>query len=546
MYRWLLIIWLIICNTTAFADILALSGYEGQQNIDKIRRLIAPLELIETGRPGWDPVAIGVIERFSSRPGRGPMTLQVRFHNLAKNQQTESITVDTTWFVVRNEPDTLRDLSILFGMPQEGVRIGSRRHVGGMVSMLKGTDRETAGLRFEGAGIRWLNGKTHSEEDLLEFERLGGTWLEFPSSQAFELPLRELVAIVAADRRYHHLETGFERAAISLMRGWVQGVSESITGDVTGSQEGERHLSILMGLAFQRIGLMAPGSIFEYDPKEVRNAFESMRSANKKKERDMAKNALRVAIANSSSSEKLGRQRWTDPVSAVDPSELAMVWIDTMRAANAFRTDLPLLQNEMKSIPFALAAFCYKPDYPDPRQNDRHDLWPHMLQFADELFAPESGEDTEFRRLLYDNLWAQLLKNNPAEKEEYEREVNLLFAAGWGTPSTIDTHAEKLLYDLKQEALYLKREHDPDELVLREKRLDARLYTARAMYRASEFGGVDPSRAIGRQFQILKKEVEAVQERIKADRAKGLDPKVSDDFKSREYLITKWETMIDA
>jgi len=532
-----------------FADVLVVS-YDGQSHLDEITRLISPVELKMDDRYGL--IVEGVVEQFPSRPGRGPTVMQVRFHDLALGVKTDSIRFDNYWFqILRHEPDSLRDLSILFGIPQEGVRIGGRRHVRNLVSILSGEASADDLLRFPGAGLRWLESATYSEEDVEAFEAVGGTWLEFPATQGFDMPLRDLIYILAAERRYHYLEPGFERAALSLLRGWMEG---ALVGSNSDSDTGRRlsgHFNVSFGA-----GITVPGSGWVYDPPDVRAAFESLRDANSMDEKAAAKSALKVAVAGHAGGYLGGRINIADPASAVDPSEVALVWIDILRALEFFKVNSSLVEQSLLGLPGNLVAYCNDPDFADPRQNDRHDLRSHVEQLATELFKPGDDLEAPGRKKLYENLWNTLLSKTARTVKQAGCEASILAAAGWGTPTELDSRAEALMNRMESLAgslagkTLLAQQATGDQLsrYLSEiekynQWLEATMIIAGAMSVTPERNGVNPGAAMNRNIEAFRNKTREIQEQWEQD--KSGDPYRKRDFEQtlfwREMLLSKWE-----
>ncbi|MEZ6018007.1 MAG: hypothetical protein R3F49_23080 [Planctomycetota bacterium] len=504
---------LVVLSTCLALDVLVLS-FEGEQRRAEIEAALAPVELVRDHNGMW--AVEGVVSRHAHQPGQGDVTLE--FHALGADGATRSavLTQPSAWWQVANEVDTLWDLALLFGVPGKGVRTGSRRHVQALIDALASGDR-TTDMRFLGEAPRWIAQRPWSEEELAELRALGGTWSEYRVATDVGLPIRELVAMVAADRRRHHLEPGFERAAVALLRGWLEGVD---AGQAMAGAWGERCASARqawVAAVVQSLWESAPNVLYAYDSAAVQAAFVRHRDGPFESE------ALRAAAAaeldtslTAEANGKRGRSQVHDPRSGVDPSEIAAVWLDVLLASGLLEGEDALAWSDREPLVGALFALATTSEAPDVRRNDHIDLRPHVQQLTDALFAARGEPDSGEREALFEVLWSHLLRSSPKSLAEARRRAWLVGVAGWGTASGIDDKAQRLLAELTRAAEGLA---GAEEVLSRAKptnveRARARVASWRrgfegwmaiavAMRAAEPRGGVAPAASIEAQFNAL-------------------------------------------
>lgn len=507
----------LLCSANSGADVLALT-YEGEAAKDEIRALIAPVELRKALNGQF--AVQGIVDEFPVRAGQGEQTMKVQFVDLATGARSESIEINPLWFHVRNEPDTLRDLGIFFGTPGTGIGIGSRRHARLLQAAITGDPESRQSLVFKGAALRWLDGDRYSDSALHEFEAVGGTWAEFPDSNSFDQHTRDLIAILASARRYGHLAAGFERAAITMWRTWVAGLVARLSEGPTPDPATAQHLKLLLDAALQSINQALPGNVSPYDRPQDHDA---------------------------------GRLNIFDPVSAVDPSELAAVWIDALRATGLFSSQLPDIQNAMYGLPATAAAFCKQAGPDDHRRFDRHDLRPDMEQIAAELFEPAAQGNDEYRLQMYESLWLQIMLTTARSVTQARCEAQILLAAGWGAAAGLEQRAEELLKRMQSLAAGLverqqkmqdltgdARDRLEAEILDYAQWLDGTVVLAVEMQKAPRQYGVDPAAIMSARMSAFVSETDEIRKEIAR---RNMQPGSHEALlRWRELLTEKWRT----
>ena len=505
--------WLTFLPALMSADVLVLT-FDGELEKDAVTTAIAPIEL----RPDNDgmPATEAVVTRFPRQPGQGDVSIEFRAFGADGVSASESIVQPGSWWMVRNEVDTLRDLELLFGIPADGLRAGGRRHVQAVMDAVAGA--EVSPLAFDGELLRWIGQRPWSDDELATLRSLGGTWAEYQVIQDPGLRVRELVAVMAGERRRQLLEPGFERAGVSLLRGWMEAVVRAAQGDGERADRCAQHHRALLEQAVTAVGAAAPNRLDVYDPPPVREASLSLTRADADTaERRAGLEAALVAALDAAAGGKRGRVNVHEAHSGVDPSEIASVWLDVLLAARAFED-----MDDGPALGFVSAAYAHtEPTGPaDVRRNDHVDLAARIEQVQTDLFASRGDPDAAWRNARFDRLWELLLGSAPVEEPAAEARARWMGIAGWGTPSGLERWAERLRDDMvraadellvyEEQAGNAAGEESPQDSrsAHARKRLETHLTIARAMAASTPRDGVDPAGAIEARFDELAASVQ--------------------------------------
>ncbi|MEM1111259.1 MAG: hypothetical protein AAGI11_05065 [Pseudomonadota bacterium] len=414
--------------------------YAGPEQVKQLQEQIDPQTFKDYP---LGPSATVIVEQWPDRPGRGIKEYKLVFYDLASGEVSPPVSLGIHFpATIVNEPDTLRDLAIMFGMPPEGVRIGGRRHAQMVMNAILDGDAETAGLLYAGAGLRWLLNQRHDDVELQAFEGHGGTWSEYGHFGNFDIALNQLVWTVAMNRRNRILETGFDRAALALLRAWTQANLEWL-GEQAAESERSRKARNATKLS-PLIAPAAPGAGYLYDPPDVRKAWQLLVAADEPSAIARYLSELEAAVARYPEGRPEGRFDLGKPQSSVDPSDVADVRIDLLRALDL--TD-PVVYSKLAYVPAQANAYCVGTERPDPRSLDRVDLTENTQQLVAELFDAASEAESTFLEELSDYLW-RFPSGGRDSMAWAECQVGLMNAAYWGSASSQEKGADRLIREM--------------------------------------------------------------------------------------------------
>jgi len=442
-------LWSLVASSVAVADVLTLHG--DPTAIEAAREAIAPVELqIASDGAHFMECIVLEVGDVTTLPRTGHLVIAL---SPDRAKRSEPVRIDPLHVTPLLECDTFADLQVLFGAPEGGVGVGSRRHVRSFEAFLrapKEADVDPSDGAFDGTVALSLLSRagrfTWSPEAQATWLAGGGTLANRPHPWSdtldFTHAFRPLAATVALDRRTSCLEPGFERAAVGMMAAVLGAVDQRDTplADALGAQAVP-----LVDHVLQRIDMARPGFQITWDPAVLRPHAQAVRQASTPAELAAAVAAFDAAFRDLPPHEPAGRKTPSTPSTAVDPSELAAIWIDIVEASGLLGTDGPGARRLADGLVSRFLLWSDPLPHEDPRSRDRVRIWPRMLALAPRLFDRTAAAEDPAMSERFELLWRSVLAHSMRSEALTSIQIQQLAAAGWCAPEKIAERTTALL-----------------------------------------------------------------------------------------------------